>query len=81
MSGKEFLTVAEDEKLVEFVSKYPCLFNLSSPIYVDQNVKKSAWKEILKLVERTGKNSIFSNAKCLCCLLLDAKVGAIQTIQ
>lgn len=82
MSGKEFFTVAEDEKLVEIVSKYPCLYDLSSPMYKDQTAKESAWKEIAELVERTGKkNSIFSNAKCLCYLLLDARIGAIQIIQ
>ncbi|XP_069698200.1 transcription factor Adf-1-like [Periplaneta americana] len=51
--AKVLFTVLEDEKLVEVVSKFPCIFDVASPVYKDQTVKDIAWKEIAEFVERS----------------------------
>lgn len=53
--AKVLFTVVEDEKLVECVSKCPCIYDLSSAVYKDQQVKENAWKEIAEFVQRSGK--------------------------
>ncbi|CAG2059159.1 unnamed protein product, partial [Timema podura] len=40
--GKDIFTKGEDEKLVEMFSKFPCIYDVSSPIYKDQTVKNHA---------------------------------------
>lgn len=50
--------VEEDEKLVEMVAKFPCIYDVASPVYKGQMVKDNAWKEIVEYVERSGKEKI-----------------------
>lgn len=53
MMGKVLFSVQEDVKLVEVISKYPCLYDVAT--FKDQNEKDSALKEVAKYVQRSGK--------------------------
>jgi len=48
----------EDEKLVEMVARFNCLYDLSCAIYSNQTVKDNAWKEVAEQVKRSGKNIV-----------------------
>ncbi|KAG5891619.1 hypothetical protein JTB14_037132 [Gonioctena quinquepunctata] len=54
--SKVLFTAEEDETLVEWVGKYPCLYDLLST-YKDQRIKDSAWKEIAEVLKKPGTNS------------------------
>ncbi|XP_049838150.1 protein arginine N-methyltransferase 1 isoform X2 [Schistocerca gregaria] len=56
--GKVLFTVVEDEKLVEMVSKFSCIYDVSLPVYKDQTVKDNAWTERAEYVERTNFDEI-----------------------
>lgn len=60
-ASKIHFTAAEDEKLVEMVAKFDCLYDLTSPLYKNQVTKDNAWKEIAEHVERSSKNIIRYN--------------------
>ncbi|KAK4887193.1 hypothetical protein RN001_003464 [Aquatica leii] len=51
--AKILFSVAEDKKLVDKVSQFPCLYDLASPAYKNQTVKDNAWKEIAEYLERS----------------------------
>ena len=40
----------EDEKLIEAVIEFPCLWRVSSHAYKDARAKENAWKEVAKVV-------------------------------
>lgn len=52
---KVLFSVVEDEKLVEFLSQFVCVYDSASPLYKNQTEKDNAWKEIAEYVERSGK--------------------------
>lgn len=39
----------EDEKLIESVREYPCLWRVCSKAYKDIRAKENAWKEVAKV--------------------------------
>ena len=39
----------EDEKLIEAVREFPCLWRVSSRAYKDARAKENAWKEVAKV--------------------------------
>ena len=39
----------DDERLIESVRGFPCLWRVSSKIYKDIRAKENAWKEVAKL--------------------------------
>ncbi|KAK4874347.1 hypothetical protein RN001_013707 [Aquatica leii] len=51
--AKILFSVAEDEKLVDKVSQFPCLYDLASPVYKNQTVKDNTCKEIAEYLERS----------------------------
>jgi len=53
--SKVLFTVVEDEKLVEMVAKFNCLYDLSCTLYKNQTIKDNAWKEVAEQVKRSGK--------------------------
>ena len=44
----------EDEKLIETVRGFPCLWRLSSKAYKDVRAKENAWKEVAKVNRLTA---------------------------
>ena len=40
----------DEEKLIESVRKFPCLWNASYKAYKDQRARENAWKEVAKVV-------------------------------
>lgn len=53
-ANKVLFSVAEDEKLVELMSKYQCIYNSSAPEYKDHYIKEYAWNKISDAVQRSG---------------------------
>lgn len=53
---KVLFTVIEDEKLVEMVAKFICLYDLDCKLYKNQTIKDNAWKEVAEQVKISGKN-------------------------
>ncbi|KAK9510151.1 hypothetical protein O3M35_004994 [Rhynocoris fuscipes] len=51
--AKVLFTVSEDEKLVQMVSKFPCIYDVYSLLYKAHSVKENAWKEIAEYVGRS----------------------------
>lgn len=51
-------TVVEDEKLVEMVAKFNCLYDLRCTLYKNQTIKDNAWNEVAEQVKRSGKNIV-----------------------
>ena len=47
----------EDEKLIEAVREFLCLWRVSSPAYKDARAKENAWKEVAK-VGTLGKKQL-----------------------
>ena len=39
----------EDEKLIEAVREFPCLWRVSSRAYKDVRAKENTWKEVAKV--------------------------------
>ena len=39
----------DDEKLIESVREYPCLWRVCSKAYKDIQAKENAWKEVAKV--------------------------------
>lgn len=56
--SKILFSVIEDEKLVEMVAKFDCLYDLASPLYKNQLIKDNAWREIAEQINRSGKNIV-----------------------
>lgn len=54
---------AEDEKLVEVISSYSCIYDSESPKYKNQSVKDNAWVEIADYVERSGKKQLYRTVR------------------
>ena len=42
-----------DEKLVEAVHTFPCLWQVSAKSYKDARARENAWKQVASLVEET----------------------------
>jgi hypothetical protein len=42
----------DDEKLIECVRKYPAIYDMSHPKYLNNNYKPSLWKKILEMKKR-----------------------------
>lgn len=55
INAKLLFSLAEDEKLIESVSKYPCLFDLGHSSCKNQTTKDNSWKEVAAYLKRTGK--------------------------
>ncbi|CAI6355788.1 unnamed protein product [Macrosiphum euphorbiae] len=51
--SKVLFTVIEDEKLVEMVAKFNCLYDLGCKLYKNQTIKDNAWKEVAEQVKRS----------------------------
>ncbi|XP_022166411.1 uncharacterized protein LOC111030965 isoform X2 [Myzus persicae] len=51
--SKILFSVIEDEKLVEMVAKFDCLYDLASPLYKNQLIKDNAWREIAEQINRS----------------------------
>lgn len=45
----------DETSLVDLVRKYPLLYDLTSPLYNDQQKKEEAWNEISVLMSASGK--------------------------
>lgn len=71
--SKVLFSVLEDEKLVEVVAKFSCLYDLASPVYKNQLIKDNAWKEVAGQVERSGKNKIIYKLLLKINILLSSK--------
>jgi len=56
--SKVLFTVVEDEKFVEMVAKFNCLYDLRCTLYKNQTTKDNAWKEVAEEVKRSGKNIV-----------------------
>ena len=52
-----FLRAMEDEKLIEAVKTYPCLWNTTAASYRDVKAKDMAWKQVATQVCSTYMNS------------------------
>ena len=49
----------EEEKLIESVRDFPCLWNISCKAYKDQRAKENAWKSVTKEASsRSCKNAL-----------------------
>ena len=46
----------DEEKLIEGVQSFPCLWNVSSKGYRDQKAKENAWNTIAIEVRQVPKN-------------------------
>ena len=44
----------DDEKLIECVRKYPAIYDMSHPKYLDNNYKSSLWKKISEEMKEEG---------------------------
>lgn len=71
--SKVLFSVLEDEKLIEVVAKFSCLYDLASPVYKNQLIKDNAWKEVAEQVERSGKNKIIYKLLLKIYILLSSK--------
>ena len=47
-----------DEKLIEAVREYPCLWLVNSKTYKDAVAKGNAWKEVASQVKATTRKSM-----------------------
>ena len=45
----------DDEKLIECVRKYPVLYDMSNPKYLDSKYKISIWNSIASEINETSK--------------------------
>ena len=45
----------DNEQLIEFVRKYPALYNLSNPKYMNSSFKNEIWIKIGEEIEKDGK--------------------------
>lgn len=45
----------DETALIDLVRNYPLLYDLTSPLYNDQQKKEEAWNEISTLVSASGK--------------------------
>ena len=52
----------DDEKLIEAVRSFPCLWQTSSKSYKNMRVRENAWKEVAKQVSSKSSkiNNIYS---------------------
>lgn len=50
---------SEDEKLVNVMSNFSCIYDSESPMYKNHSVKDNAWMEIAEYVERSGKKKLY----------------------
>jgi hypothetical protein len=48
-----FLTI-DDKKLIEGIRKYPTIYDMSHPKYLDNNYKSSLWKKISEEMKEEG---------------------------
>ncbi|KAL4091857.1 hypothetical protein QTP88_026472 [Uroleucon formosanum] len=63
--SKVLFTVIEDEKLVEMVAKFNCLYDLGCKLYKNQTIKDNAWKEVAEQVKRSANPSEFEKPPVL----------------
>lgn len=49
----------DDEKLIECVRKYSCIYDMTDPKYLDTNHKSVTWKNIGEDLQQSGKYNLF----------------------
>lgn len=52
--------IMDDENLIEFVRKYPVLYDLSNPKYMDSSFKNEIWIKIEEKIQKDGKYQILT---------------------
>ena len=53
----------DDDKLIEYVRKYPVIYDMSHPKYLDNSYKLSLWKKVSSSYRATAIAANSSNVK------------------
>ncbi|XP_044734314.1 transcription factor Adf-1-like [Chrysoperla carnea] len=56
MTSKVIFSSVDDEKLVETVAKFPCIYDTSNKLYKNQVAKDNAWKEVAEHTKKSAND-------------------------
>ena len=65
MAPKTAWKLADENKMVDLLKVYPCLWDMFSPQYSKQDIKAQAYQDIADELDKTGKTDIYF-VPCIC---------------